>query len=72
MKTSVDPDARIIALNGLPLTIVVFSCIFLGLSIVSVSLRTYTRFVKGTFGLDDAFMAGGTVRLVGRITINIH
>lgn len=72
METSVDPEARIIAPDGLPLTIIVISCIFLGLSIVSVCLRTYIRFAKGTFGLDDAFMASGTVRSVRRTTIDIH
>jgi hypothetical protein len=60
---NVDPDARIIAPDGLPLTIIIISCIFLGLSIVAVSLRTYVRLKKGTFGVDDAFVGAGTVRL---------
>jgi len=59
---NVDPDARIIAPDGFPMTIIVTSCVFLGLSIISVSLRTYVRLVKGTFGLDDAFMATAAVR----------
>lgn len=60
-----DPDARIIAPDGLPLTIIIISCVFLGLSIISVSLRTYVRYVKGVFGLDDAFVAVGTVNTIG-------
>lgn len=70
METSVDPAARTITPDGLPLTIIVISSVFLVLSIVSVSLRTYIRYVKGTFGLDDAFMASGAVRLVRHITTN--
>lgn len=66
---NVDPEARIIAPDGLPLTIIVVSCVFLGLSIIAVSLRTYVRLAKGTFGLDDAFVSIGTVRPV-RHTIN--
>ena len=49
--------------EGLPLAIIVISFIFLGLSLVAVGLRTYIRLKKQTFGLDDAFMAIGTVRL---------
>lgn len=59
---NVDPAARIIAPDGLPLTIIVISSVFLGLSIIAVSLRTYVRLAKGTFGLDDAFVGAGTVR----------
>jgi hypothetical protein len=61
-NTELDPNARIIAPDGLPLTIIVTSCVFLGLSIITVSLRTYVRLVKGTFGWDDAFVGAGTVR----------
>lgn len=64
---NVDPDERIIAPNGLPLTIIIISSIFLGLSILAVSLRTYVRLKKGTFGLDDAFVGAGTVRYVCQI-----
>ena len=60
----VDPSARLIAPTGLPLAIIVISFIFLGLSLVAVSLRTYIRLRKRIFGLDDAFMAIGTVRLL--------
>ncbi|KAF9699838.1 hypothetical protein EKO04_002336 [Ascochyta lentis] len=72
METSVDPDARIIAPDGLPLTIIIISCIFLGLSIVSVCLRTYVRLVKGTFGLDDAFMASGAVIYTAVVGLAIY
>ena len=66
MSTSsngIDPSARLIVPEGLPLVIIVISSIFLGLSLFTVSLRTYIRLKKGTFGLDDAFMTIGTVRL---------
>ncbi|KAF1932205.1 uncharacterized protein M421DRAFT_1862 [Didymella exigua CBS 183.55] len=69
---NVDPDARIIAPDGLPLTIIVISCVFLGLSIISVSLRAYVRLVKGTFGLDDAFVAIGTVVYTAVIGLAIY
>ena len=65
---NVDPNARIIAPDGFPLAIIIISCVFLGFSIFAVSLRTYVRLAKGTFGLDDAFMAGGAVRPVYCIT----
>lgn len=61
-NTELDPSARIITPDGLPLTIIIISCVFLGLSIITVSLRTYVRLVKGTFGWDDAFVGAGTVR----------
>lgn len=57
----VDPSARLILPSGLPLAIIIISYIFLALSLVAVSLRTYIRLKKRTFGLDDAFMAIGTV-----------
>jgi hypothetical protein len=62
-QSTIDPSARLITPEGLPLAILAISCIFLGLSLIAVSLRTYIRFTKGIFGLDDAFMAIGTVRL---------
>ena len=67
---NVDPDARIITPDGLPLTIIIISCVFLGLSILAVSLRTYVRLAKGTFGADDAFMATGAVRSVRCTAMN--
>ncbi|KAJ4992077.1 hypothetical protein SVAN01_02398 [Stagonosporopsis vannaccii] len=69
---NVDPDARIISPEGFPLTIIVTSCIFLGLSIIAVSLRTYVRLVKGTFGLDDAFMASGAVVYTAVVGLAIY
>ena len=63
-NTELDPSARTITPDGLPLTIIITSCVFLGLSIITVSLRTYVRLVKGTFGWDDGFVGAGTVRNV--------
>jgi hypothetical protein len=60
-STTVDPNAKTIQLDGFPLVVVTLSCAFLALSIVAVSLRVYIRLVKGTFGVDDSFMAAGTV-----------
>ena len=57
----VDPSARLIAPDGLPLAIIVISSIFFALSIVTVALRTYIRIKKRIFGLEDAFMVVGTV-----------
>lgn len=65
---NVDPDARLITPDGLPLTIIIISSIFLAFSILAVSLRTYVRIKKGTFGLDDAFVGAGTVRLLCRVS----
>jgi hypothetical protein len=64
--------ARIITPDGLPLTIIILSCIFLGLSIVLVSLRTYIRLTKGTFGLDDAFVASGCVVYTAVVGLAIY
>lgn len=63
MSTAVDPNARIISPNGLPLAILVLSAVFLGLSLVTVALRTYTRLAKGIFGWDDTFVLIGSVSL---------
>jgi hypothetical protein len=71
-NSNVDPDARIIAPDGLPLTIIIVSCVFLGLSVLAVSLRTYVRLAKDTFGLDDAFMASGVVRPISHIFNNLR
>jgi hypothetical protein len=62
-QSTIDPSARLISPDGLPLAIIAISCIFLGLSLIAVSMRSYIRFTKGIFALDDAFMAIGTVRL---------
>ena len=60
-SNGVDPNARLIALDGLPLAIVVISLIFFIASIITVSLRTYIRLKKRIFGLEDTFMVIGTV-----------
>lgn len=57
----VDPSARLIAPDGLPLAIIVISSIFFALSIVTVALRTFIRIKRRIFGLEDAFMVVGTV-----------
>ncbi|KAH5251997.1 hypothetical protein HBI82_039470 [Parastagonospora nodorum] len=59
--STADPTSRTITPNGLPLAILVISTVFLGLSIITVSLRTYIRIVKGSFGVDDGFMVAGCV-----------
>lgn len=61
---NVDPKARIVAPDGLPLAIIIASSVFLGLSIIAVALRTYVRLAKGTFGLDDAVMGVAVVRMI--------
>ncbi|KAI4677826.1 hypothetical protein J4E81_010756 [Alternaria sp. BMP 2799] len=60
----VDPSARLIAPDGLPLAIIVISSIFFALSIVTVALRTYIRIKKRIFGLEDAFMVVGTIAYI--------
>lgn len=64
MAIAIDTGATILPPDGFPLAIVVLSSIFLGLSVITVSLRAYTRVKKGTFGLDDAFIVTGTVSLL--------
>jgi hypothetical protein len=64
MESKVDPAARTVIPDGLPLAILVLSSVLLGLSISAVSLRSYIRLVKGTFGLDDTFMVAGCVGLL--------
>ncbi|KAF2845047.1 hypothetical protein T440DRAFT_523023 [Plenodomus tracheiphilus IPT5] len=58
---AIDPSERLIKPDGLPLAILIISSVFWVLSATTVSLRTYTRLVKGTCGLDDAFIIVGTV-----------
>lgn len=62
-SNGVDPNARLIPLDGLPLAIVVVSLIFFFASIITVSLRTFIRLKKGIFGWEDGFMVIGTVSL---------
>lgn len=69
MATSVDPNQRLIAPDGFPLAIIVISSVFLGLAVLTVALRAYTRVVKGTFGLDDGFIVAGTVSFAFHIHI---
>ncbi|KAF1849264.1 cytochrome P450 [Cucurbitaria berberidis CBS 394.84] len=61
MSTTVNPNERIIPLDGLPLAILAISCVFWVLSVITVSMRAYTRISKAIFGLDDAFMVAGTI-----------
>lgn len=65
--STADPTARTITPNGLPLAILVISTVFLGLSIITVSLRTYIRIIKGSFGVDDGFMVAGCVSTVRHV-----
>jgi hypothetical protein len=60
-SNGVNPSATLIALDGLPLAIVVISLVFFAASIITVSLRTYIRLKMGIFGLEDTFMVIGTV-----------
>jgi hypothetical protein len=69
--SDVDPTLRWIKPDGLPLAILVLSCMFLGLSLIAVSLRSYIRIVKGAFGLDDWFMVAGTVSPLLRTDLSI-
>lgn len=57
---AINPNQTFIQPDGLPLAILIISSIFWLLSAITVSLRTYTRLVKGIFGLDDAFIIVGT------------
>ncbi|KAI8933401.1 hypothetical protein NX059_010016 [Plenodomus lindquistii] len=58
---AIDLSETIIAPDGLPLAILIISSVFWIFSAITVSLRTYTRLVKETFGLDDAFIIAGTI-----------
>ncbi|KAJ4311534.1 hypothetical protein N0V94_007906 [Neodidymelliopsis sp. IMI 364377] len=69
---NVDPSLRLITPDGLPLAIIIISCIFLGMSLVTVSLRTYIRLKKRTFGVDDAFMVVGTIVYIPVIGLAIY
>lgn len=59
----VEDDARTVALSGLSLAIFVVSLVCLGLSLLSVGLRTYIRVFDNVFGLDDGLILAGVVRL---------
>lgn len=60
-STTIDPDLRMLPPTGLPLAIIIISCVFLVFSVICVGLRTRIRLVERTFGLDDGLMAAGTV-----------
>jgi hypothetical protein len=63
----VDPSARLISPDGLPLAIIIISSIFFAASIITVTLRTYIRLKMGIFGLEDTFMVIGTVSLFSTV-----
>lgn len=65
--SDVDPSARLITPDGLPLAIIAISSIFFMLSVVTVALRTFIRIKKRIFGLEDTFMVIGTVCLSLRV-----
>ncbi|UPX20268.1 uncharacterized protein EKO05_0010507 [Ascochyta rabiei] len=71
-SVDIDPSARLITPNGLPLAIIVISVIFLSLSLVTVSLRTYIRLKKGTYGLDDAFMTIGRIVYIPVVGLAVY
>ncbi|KAF6835132.1 integral membrane protein [Colletotrichum musicola] len=71
-STTVDPDLRMLPPEGLPLAIIIVSCIFLVFSVICVALRTRIRLVEGTFGLDDALMAAGTVSYVVVVGLAVY
>ncbi|KAJ4410785.1 hypothetical protein N0V91_001713 [Didymella pomorum] len=71
-SNGVDPSARLIALDGLPLAIVVISSIFFIASIITVSLRTYIRLKKRIFGLEDTFMVIGTIAYIPVTALAIY
>ncbi|KAF9697967.1 hypothetical protein EKO04_004225 [Ascochyta lentis] len=71
-SNDVDPSARLMTPDGLPLAVIVISVIFLGLSLVTVSLRTYIRLKKRTYGLDDAFMTIGTIVYIPVVGLAIY
>lgn len=66
-----NPNARLIEPHGLPLAILIITSIFLGLSVLTVSLRTCTRLTKGIFGLDDTFIVIGTVSIIHLLSFGI-
>jgi hypothetical protein len=63
MSTAIPSDARFIQPTGLPLAILIVSCVIWVLSVVGVSARTYTRIVTRALGVDDAFIIFGTVSI---------
>jgi hypothetical protein len=63
MSTAIPSDARFIQPTGLPLAILIISCVFWILSVIGVSARTYTRIVTRALGVDDAFIIFGTVSI---------
>ncbi|CAI6336111.1 unnamed protein product [Periconia digitata] len=61
---TVDPNARAIKPEGFALTVLILSFVFLGISLLAVGLRSWIRLSKRIFGIDDAFLATGTVLYV--------
>ncbi|KAI1763612.1 hypothetical protein GGR53DRAFT_531365 [Hypoxylon sp. FL1150] len=70
--TPVDTSARYIPLQGLSLAIVVVSSIFLILSVLAVSGRTYIRYSERVFGLDDGLMLFGTIVYIAAVALSSY
>lgn len=68
----VEDDARTVTLSGLSLAIFVVSLVCLGLSLLSVGLRTYIRIFDNVFGLDDGLILAGAVRPTSTLCALMH
>ncbi|KAF1358600.1 hypothetical protein EJ07DRAFT_166838 [Lizonia empirigonia] len=71
-SNKIDSSARLMAPTGLPLAIIIIASISLGLSLVTVSMRTYIRLRRGIFSLDDAFMTIGTIVYMPVVSLAIY
>lgn len=57
-----DVDATILPLEGFPLAIFVVSLVCLGISTITIALRTYVRINDNAFGWDDKLIVLGLVK----------
>lgn len=69
---TVDPNAKSVPLEGLSLSIVVVSLVFLFLSVLAVGARTYIRLTDRVFGLDDGLMLFGTIVYVATVALSSY
>lgn len=53
---TVTSDARSVALVGLPLAVVVTTCIFLLLAVIGIGVRIFVGYRRKLLGLDDGLV----------------
>ncbi|ATZ47520.1 hypothetical protein BCIN_02g07920 [Botrytis cinerea B05.10] len=67
-----DVDATILPLEGFPLAIFVVSLVCLGISTITIALRTYVRINDNAFGWDDKLIVLGLMVYIVDVALACH